>query len=213
MKNINPNIEILKSHLLTIKDKGKSYCITITTMGNLFYILNDGQGFYLLLVPNKKLTQQSSTELLKLNEWKEKFHLTNYHKTFDCLSIDIITSEIEIIFKNILKIPDTRKWRFEVNSGMMVVKANEISLDATSRRENNKLKANTPIRKFLKILFYPFSTNLRISIIVTIILGVIFIFKEKSKNNTIDYKLFILILGMGFFYYYILQLRWPDKKK
>ena len=212
MKNINPNIEILKNNLLTIKDKGKSYCITITTMGNLFYILNDGQGFYLLLVPNKKLTQQSSTELLKLNEWNEKFHLTNYHKTFDSLSIDIIISEIEIIFRNILKIPDNRKWRFEVNSGMMVVKANEISLDATSRRENNKLEANTPLRKFLKLLFYPFSTNLKMSITVTIILGIIFVLKEKSKNNTIDYKLFIIILGAGILYYFILQLRWPNKK-
>ncbi|MFA7379964.1 MAG: hypothetical protein WC150_05845 [Bacteroidia bacterium] len=150
MTEKNSNIDILRTHLATIKDKGKSYCITINTIGHLYYILNDGKGFYVLLVPNQKLTIEKSHKILNLTGWTEKFSLTNYHKYYDISSIDILLDEIENISINILRVPTERNWRFEVNSGMMVVKAHEISLDATSRREINK--ANTPLRRILKYL-------------------------------------------------------------
>ncbi len=212
MKPTNLNIEKLKKHLVTINDKGKSYCINITTLGHLIYILNDGIGRYVLLVPNKKLTIEDSNKILNLNGWSEKFTLTNFHKNYDTWSSNILLDEIEIILNDILNVPTERNWRFAVNAEMMVVKANEISLDTTSRREINKARANSTSRRVLNFLKVHFSSNFNTAITVTIIFGFIILFNEKSTNDTIDLKLLPIILGMGLLYYIILQLRWPNKK-
>ena len=212
MTNISTNIATLRQNLLAIKEKGESSCITISTIGNLLYVLNDGIGFYVLLVPNKKLTQQLSLQILQISGWTEKFSLTNYHKSFEIYSIDMIAREIENIFIDVLKIPTTRKWRFEVNSGMMIVKANELAMDAASRREINKVRANSPLRRIIKFLIYPFSTNLRMSIAVTIILGASIVFNKKSMNAISNYKIFLLTIVMGLICYVVLQLKYPDKK-
>lgn len=212
MTATNPNIETLKKHLVTIKDKGKSYCITINTVGHLIYILNDGIGLYVLLVPNNKLTIEDSHKVLNLEGWTEKFLLINFHKSYEMNSIDILLSEIEKILIDVLRIPKERNWRFEVNSGMMIVKANEISLDAATRREIIKKKANSPIRKILNILTYPFKSNLRMSISVTIILATISFYRDVSLYSAITYKYLILTIGMGVLCYIALQLKYPDKK-
>jgi hypothetical protein len=211
MTAINSNIEVLKQNLLIIKAKGKSYGITITTIGNLLYILNEGTGFYVLLVPNKKLTPHLSMKILQINGWKEKFHLTNYHKNFYDQSIEMIAIEIENILNNLLLVPISRTWRFELSSGMMALKANEVLLDAYSRREINKAKVKSPLRRLSKLLFYPFSTNLRMSIVVTIVFGAGILYKELSINASIDYQSIILISGIGLLSYFIFQLNYPEK--
>lgn len=212
MTSISTNIATLRQNLLAIKEMGESYCITISAFGNLLYILNDGIEFYVLLVPNKKLTQQLSHQILQINGWTEKFSLTNYHKSFELYSIDMIPSEIENILIDILKIPTTRKWCFDVNSGMMLVKDNVLALDAASRREINKARTNSPLRKIIKLLVYPFTSNLRLSITWTIILGAFIVLNNKLMNTTSDYKIFLLTIVMGLVFYVGLQLKFPDRK-
>jgi hypothetical protein len=190
MRRTNPNIEKLENHLVTINDKGKSYCITITTLGHLIYILNDGIGRYVLLVPNKKFSIEDYNKILNLEGWTEKFTLTNFHKNYDTLSNNILLNEIEIILNDILNVPTERNWRFEVNSGMMVVKANEISLDATTRRENNKAKANKPLRRILKYMSFPFTLDRYIN------------FSKKTKH-VLSSILFALTSILYFFLAYI----------
>lgn len=211
MTSISTNITTLKQKLSAIKELGKSYCITISAFGNLLYILNEGIGFYVLLVPNKKLTEQLSHQILQINGWTEKFALTNYHKSFELYSTDMIPIEIENIFINILKIPTTRKWCFDVNSGMMIVKDNVLALDAASRREINKARANSPLRKIIKLLVYPFSNNLRVSITWTIILNALIVFNNRLMNTESNYKIFLLTIVMGLLFYVGLRLKFPDR--
>ena len=211
MKPKNSNVEKLEKYLATINAKGKSYCITITTLGHLIYILNDGIGRYVLLVTNKILTIEDSNKILNLDGWTENFTLTNFHKNYDKCPSNILLDENEILLNDILNVPTERNWRFAVNPGMMAVKANEISLDATSRREINKVRANSTSRRVLNFIKVHFSSNFNTAVTVTIILGFIIMFNEKSTNVEIDLKLLPIILGIGLLYYIILQLKWPKK--
>lgn len=177
-------------------------------MGNLIYILNDGNAFYTLLVPNEKLSGNVSDQILKLNGWVEKFTQTNYHKSCDLYSVDTITKEVNYILTEILKTPATRKWRFETNPGMMVVKAEEISLNAATRREINQKNANSPLKMLTKYLLIPFSTNLRMAITFTIACTTIYFFNQRF----FDLKSFLLIPGLGLLCYLLLKLKYPEHK-
>ena len=212
MESTHNNILILKQQLEIIREKGKSHCVSITTLGNLIYVLNDGFSFYVLLVPNKKLSQILSDKILRIGGWIEKFALTNYEKTYNFNSVDLIITEVNNIFTEVLRVPQNRNWRFETNPGMMVVKANEISLDAETRRERNKSQANSILDRFLKALSFPFSNNIRFSIIASIILATIILILKHSKNESVDTLTLSIILGFCPFLYVILQLKYPDRK-
>lgn len=205
------NSEILKQHLFTIKERGRGHCLTITTVGHLIYILNEGDGFYVLVVPEKKLTQTTSNQLLEVVDWEEKYSLSNYHKTFNFNSIEFISVEIDKILSKVLTIPKTRKWRFLINPGMMVIKSNEVVLNAKTRRDMNKKMSNTLSKKLLKYLAFPLSTNLNASIFATLILlGLIG--SEKLKASTLNIEFLTFLLSFGIITYIILRLKYPDKK-
>jgi hypothetical protein len=212
MESTHNNLEFLKQLLQEIKEKGKSHCVTITSMGNLLYILNDGFNFYVLLVPNKKLSPNLSQKILQIEGWAEKFALTNYHKTYDIDFCNLVINEVNKIFIEVLRVPQNRIWRFETNPGMMVVKAHEISLDAKTRRERNKIKANSILRHSLKLLWFPFSNNLRFSISSSFIIATIILIDKHVKREEVDTLSLFLILGVGPLLYAVLQLRYPDRK-
>jgi hypothetical protein len=200
MESTHNNLLYLKEQLEIIRDKGKSHCVTITSLGNLLYVLNDGFNFCVLLVPNKKLSQILSGEILRIGGWIEKFALTNYEKTYDLNSVDLIITEINIIFIEVLRVPQNRIWRFDTNPGMMAVKSKEISLDAKTRRERNMAKANSLLSRCVKALRYPFVNNIRFSIIASIIIAIIILRDKQLKGESLDTISLSIILGFGFFY-------------
>ncbi|MEM6721072.1 MAG: hypothetical protein AAF611_17215 [Bacteroidota bacterium] len=148
----NANLIKLRSGLDEIQSKGESYNLTITSMGNLIYILNTGVDFYALLVPNKTLDQNTANKILTSIQWEEKFHLTNYHKSYDYNKSETLLKEVEKLLIAILKVPNSRQWRFDIQPEMMIVKSDEESIPTSVRRELNKRKFNSPIRKFLRKL-------------------------------------------------------------
>ncbi len=153
-----------------------------------------------------------SEKILRIGGWIEKFALTNFEKTYDLNSVDLIIIEVNNIFIEVLRVPQNRIWRFETNPGMMVVNANEISLDAKTRTERNKSQANSIFNRFLKALSFSFSNNIRFSIITSIILATILLIDKHSKNESVDALTLSIILGFCPFLYAILQLKYPDRK-
>lgn len=93
----------------------------------------------------------------------------------------------------------------------MLVKANVMALDAETRRENNKKKANSPLRKLLTVLSYPLQSNLKMSISVTIITMIIFGYKNFSFYSEISLQSVGIAIGSGGLLYLFLRLKYAKK--
>ncbi len=118
-------------------------CLKIISKGNVLYILKDkDRKLYILFIPNVPLDDKLSLQLKNLG-YKEKFAKINFSKFVDyeqSESINIFCSEIDFIFKNIFQVESTRHWRFEIESGMRLLKDLVPLITKSDVRIRNKKK-------------------------------------------------------------------------
>jgi hypothetical protein len=83
-----------------------------------------------LIVPQAPLNENQRKEVLKLG-YKENFENVNYEKYIDYSQLHELRNLaeiIEFIFLKVFKIESDRKWRFELQTGMHVLKDNKIAI-------------------------------------------------------------------------------------
>lgn len=170
--------------------------LQIISKGNSLYILKESiETYWLLIVPSEPLGENASTELINRG-FQEKHPKINYTKTI-CLNnedgIEQVKEEIEYIFHNILKVETDRLWRFEIQSGMKILKDPRPLLTKSELRHRNKRKLRTQY-KWIDI-------DLLISVPIGILLGVGLI----NEHKLIIFNKFLTVIFSFLFLFIILK--------
>lgn len=148
--------------------------LKIISKGNTLYLLKEmGEVYWILIVPSKPLEEQTSIELINLG-FQERHSRINYTKTLKINNDNVkeqIKDEIDYILHNLLKVEKERLWRFEIQSGMKILKDPRPLLTKSELRHRNKRKLN--------LKFKWISIDLLISIPIGILVGLGLIKEHK----------------------------------
>ena len=156
--------EILLEQIGQLLNKSVFNCLEITSKGNKLYLLKDrNYKIYAFLLPQRPLGDFTIKALSDLG-FKEIWPKINFSKFVDYSDIHNLkgfAAEIELIFINILNVEPDRKWRFNIHSGMAVLKDNRTPLlTAKQRQEKNKKK-----HEIKRVLLNDFTYALALSLI------------------------------------------------
>jgi hypothetical protein len=170
----NQNISNFDHWFIELNKRATYNCIRIISKGNTFYILKENnETYFLLLVPARPLEEPASTEIVNRG-FQEKHLKKNYTKTLRInneVVLEQIKEEIEYIFHHLLKVEKERQWRFEIQSGMKILKDPRPLLTKSELRNRNKRK--------LRIKYNWISIDLLISVPLGILIGLGFISEHK----------------------------------
>jgi len=148
--------------------------LQILSKGNIINILKEkGESYWMLLIPSKPLEEQTSIELNN-SGFRERHSRINFTKTLHIDNENVkeqIVEEIDYIFHHFLKVEKERPWRFEIQSGMQILKDPRPILTKSQLRHRNKAKLN---RKF-----YWIGPDLILSIPIGLIIGLGLIKEHK----------------------------------
>ena len=208
MEQIKTNAECLNHYLEELKTASDFSAILINSKGVRFHMLKEYNRLYCLLVPNLPVDDLKNAQLIKAG-FHEKFPKINYEMEFGLENKTLIIEKTLLAMNQILQIEIGRIWRFEINPGMMVIRANEAELPTGIRREKKLLKNRSIPRRLFKfilsktgfailaaimvfLLQFKLSDDLKISIILGIITfpAFLLVIKIKEVLNTFFKTLF-----------------------
>ncbi|MFY8108191.1 MAG: hypothetical protein ACOVO9_04330 [Bacteroidia bacterium] len=202
------NKEILIERINGLIDKQVYTCLLVYSRGNIIYILKDfEEEIYVLIVPQAPLNENQRKEILKLG-YKENFENINYEKYIDYSQLHELRNlaeNIEFIFLEVFKIESDRKWRFELQTGMHVIKDKKTPLITISE----KLKRNKVRKDRFKFLHNDFSY----SIILFLILFLLIFREHALEFFTLKFIAIFYVISLFFVKIFKLKITPFGKRK
>lgn len=144
------NKPVLKSKIFELLKKPVYNNLRINSKGSFLNVLKDNEKLYLLLIPNKPLSDNEAVQILNLG-FKEKFPKTNYSKFVDYNNpeaLEKLFDDIVFIFNSLFHIPMDREWRYTISSGMGLLKEMYPISTSYERRSKEKSKRFKPKKLF-----------------------------------------------------------------
>jgi len=187
------NKDILITRLKDLITKPDYTSLEVYSKGNRIYLLKDSTfRIYILIVPQAPLNEIQRNSLINLG-YKELWGKVNYEKYFDnsdSSSLRKLVDNIASIFIEIFKVEPERKWRYDLNSGMAVLKDNRTPLlTASERFKKGKRKDST-----LKLLFNDITYSLALSVLIFIGLF------DKNLIESFTIKISLIVFSISFIF-------------
>jgi len=185
------NKKILFEKIIDLLQKPIYTALEVYSKGNKLYLLKDRNNtLYLLLVPQRPLEDTFSKKVVDIG-FKEIWKGVNYELYIDNTNkkeLFQLCENIEYLFNDLLRVEFSRPWRYEINSGMGVLKNNRKPLATTSERHSRKKKS----KQIMPLLFNDYAYTMYLSILI--IIGML----DKAIIIKIDLKITLIILIFSF---------------
>ncbi len=187
------NKDILLKRLNDLLTRPVYTCLKVYSKGNIIYLLKDSNcQIYILIVPQAPLNQSQINALKSLGykEIWEKVNFENFINYSDSSLLNQLIDSVDSILTEIFKVESDRKWRYDLNTGMAVLKDNKTPLlTANQRIETVKRK-----KMSLKIVFNDIAYSLALSVIIFIGLFC------KNLIDSLSIKVILIVFGISYIF-------------
>lgn len=187
------NKDILLTRLNDLLTKPVYTCLKVYSKGNEIYLLKDSNyQIYILIVPQAPLNenQRNALKSLGYKEIWEKVNFEKYINYSDSSLLYQLIDSVDSILTEIFKVQSERKWRYDLNTGMAVLKDNKTPLLTA----NERIKKGKRERVFSNRIFNDITYSLALSVIIFIGLF------SKNLIDSLTIKIILIVFGISYIF-------------